>query len=153
MTAARAAGATVSIDLASFELVRNCKESLLGILRDGLVDLIFANEEEAITLCAELKLLDEHAGSQQQGQHEASTSAPGGKGGEAEGRASGAATTSVGASSSEATAARAAADADEAVAAAQRFLLSPTGGRCKVWRRCGAVLHGDVHGRTRGSVA
>ncbi|KXZ43676.1 hypothetical protein GPECTOR_83g288 [Gonium pectorale] len=57
MVAARRSGAMVSIDLASFELVRNCKEALLGLLQDGLVDLIFANEEEAITLASELSLV------------------------------------------------------------------------------------------------
>lgn len=57
--------------------------------QDGLVDLIFANEEEAVTLCTELGLLPPADGA----------SAP---------------------------------DTDAAVEAAQRFLLSPTGGRCKV---------------------
>ncbi|PNW80841.1 hypothetical protein CHLRE_07g331800v5 [Chlamydomonas reinhardtii] len=89
MSLARATGAITSIDLASFELVRNCKDSMLGLLKDGLVDLIFANEEEAVTLCTELGLLPPADGA----------SAP---------------------------------DTDAAVEAAQRFLLSPTGGRCKV---------------------
>ncbi|PNH08176.1 putative diflavin flavoprotein A 6 [Tetrabaena socialis] len=84
MSAARAAGATVSIDLASFELVRNCKEALLGLLQEGLVDLIFANEEEALTLCSELGLAGPDA------------------------------------------------SAEEAVEAAQRFLLSGSGGRARV---------------------
>ncbi|KAG2440728.1 hypothetical protein HXX76_003585 [Chlamydomonas incerta] len=91
MSLARAAGALTSIDLASFELVRNCKDSMLGLLKDGLIDLIFANEEEAVTLCTELGLLPPAA--------DGSGAAP---------------------------------DTDAAVEAAQRFLLSPTGGRCKV---------------------
>ncbi|GLI71363.1 hypothetical protein VaNZ11_016552 [Volvox africanus] len=87
MEAARERGALVSIDLASFELVRNCKDALLGLLQDGLVDLIFANEEEAVTLCQVLGI------------------APSG---------------------SETN------DPEACVAAAQRFLLSPLGGRVKV---------------------
>ncbi|KAG2441983.1 hypothetical protein HYH02_009776 [Chlamydomonas schloesseri] len=102
MSLARAAGALTSIDLASFELVRNCKESLLGLLQDGLIDLIFANEEEAVTLCSELGLLPPPA----------------------------AASTSDGAASAPSTAAEG--NTDAAVEAAQRYLLSPTGGRCKL---------------------
>lgn len=33
MSLARATGAITSIDLASFELVRNCKDSMLGLLK------------------------------------------------------------------------------------------------------------------------
>ncbi|EFJ42029.1 hypothetical protein VOLCADRAFT_119562 [Volvox carteri f. nagariensis] len=86
MSAARQQGALVSIDLASFELVRNCKDALLALLEDGLVDLIFANEEEAITLCQVLAL-----------------GPPGSE-----------------------------TDPEACVAAAQRFLLSPSGGRARV---------------------
>eukprot|EP00878_Enallax_costatus_P015473 GHUV01016208.1.p1 GENE.GHUV01016208.1~~GHUV01016208.1.p1 ORF type:complete len:314 (+),score=77.91 GHUV01016208.1:810-1751(+) len=50
MTAAKQAGALVSIDLASFECVANCKAALLELLQDGLLDLVFANEEEAFAL-------------------------------------------------------------------------------------------------------
>lgn len=57
MEQARAAGAQVSLDLASFELVRNTLPSLQGLLQAGLVDLIFANEEEAAMLCEQLHLL------------------------------------------------------------------------------------------------
>lgn len=35
MTSARQAGALVTLDLASFELVRNCKEALMGLLQVG----------------------------------------------------------------------------------------------------------------------
>jgi len=51
--AAKAAGARTSLDLASFELVRGCKAALLGLLRAGLVDVVFANEEEALALLEE----------------------------------------------------------------------------------------------------
>jgi sugar/nucleoside kinase (ribokinase family) len=50
MQAAKAAGALVSIDLASFELVENCIDTLLRLLKQGLIDLVFANEEEAVAL-------------------------------------------------------------------------------------------------------
>lgn len=56
MSEARKAGALVSIDLASFECVANCKQALLELLQEGLIDLVFANEEEAFAL------LDEVAG-------------------------------------------------------------------------------------------
>lgn len=47
MQAAKARGATVSLDLASFEVVRNCRSQLIDILNSGAVDLLFANEDEA----------------------------------------------------------------------------------------------------------
>jgi sugar/nucleoside kinase (ribokinase family) len=47
MREARARGALVSLDLASFEVVRNCRASLVAILNENLVDLVFANEDEA----------------------------------------------------------------------------------------------------------
>lgn len=47
MKAAKARGALVSLDLASFEVVRNCRAQLLQILESGVVDLLFANEDEA----------------------------------------------------------------------------------------------------------
>lgn len=50
MAAAKRAGAAVSLDLASFEVVRNCRGALLDLLREGLVDVVFANEEEAAAL-------------------------------------------------------------------------------------------------------
>lgn len=51
MRAARAAGGRVSLDLASFEVVRSCFGALLGLLRQALVDLLFCNEQEAAALC------------------------------------------------------------------------------------------------------
>lgn len=61
MAEAKRQGALVSIDLASFELVRNCKESFLELLRSGTLDLLFANEEEAATLAVEMQLRGEDA--------------------------------------------------------------------------------------------
>ncbi|KAG2496791.1 hypothetical protein HYH03_005199 [Edaphochlamys debaryana] len=108
MCAARATGALVSLDLASFELVRNCKAALLGLLKDGLVDLIFANEEEAVTLANELDLpLEAEADAAANGGSAAVAAALLGAGG-------------------------AVSEVDAKVAAAQRFLLSPEGGRCQV---------------------
>jgi sugar/nucleoside kinase (ribokinase family) len=46
---AKAAGCTISLDLASFEVVNAAKAILPGILED-YVDLVFANEEEAAAL-------------------------------------------------------------------------------------------------------
>lgn len=45
---AKAAGALVSLDLSSFELVRGMREALLEFLH--LVDLVFCNEDEAAAL-------------------------------------------------------------------------------------------------------
>ena len=56
MIECKKAGALVSMDLASFELVRNCKESLMEILELGLLDLVFANEEEAAEMAVDLGL-------------------------------------------------------------------------------------------------
>jgi sugar/nucleoside kinase (ribokinase family) len=53
MTAAKRAGALVSLDLASFETVGVCRPALLALLAEGLVDLVFANEEEAAALAAD----------------------------------------------------------------------------------------------------
>ncbi|GAB4817507.1 hypothetical protein N2152v2_004553 [Parachlorella kessleri] len=53
MRAARAAGGKVSLDLASFEVVRGCLGVLMDILREQLVDLLFCNEQEAAALCQE----------------------------------------------------------------------------------------------------
>jgi sugar/nucleoside kinase (ribokinase family) len=44
--AARAAGCTVSIDLASFEVVNAARDWIFAQLREGL-DVVFANEDEA----------------------------------------------------------------------------------------------------------
>ncbi|KAE8675262.1 PfkB-like carbohydrate kinase family protein isoform 3 [Hibiscus syriacus] len=43
-------GVCVSLDLASFEMVRNFKESLQQLLESGDIDLCFANEDEATEL-------------------------------------------------------------------------------------------------------
>ncbi|MDP2138236.1 MAG: adenosine kinase [Candidatus Didemnitutus sp.] len=49
MTTARAAGCTISLDLASFEVVNVARDWILQQLRDG-VDVVFANEDEAKAL-------------------------------------------------------------------------------------------------------
>ncbi len=38
------------------QLVRNCKDAFLELLRSGSIDLLFANEEEAATLAVEMQL-------------------------------------------------------------------------------------------------
>lgn len=53
MRTAKRHGLQVSLDLASFELVHNCGDALARVLTEGLVDVVFCNEEEA---CAVLKL-------------------------------------------------------------------------------------------------
>lgn len=53
MRTAKQHGLQVSLDLASFELVHNCGDALARVLREGLVDVVFCNEEEA---CAVLQL-------------------------------------------------------------------------------------------------
>lgn len=40
----------VSLDLASFEVVRGCAGALLGLLHEGLLDIVFCNEVEAAAL-------------------------------------------------------------------------------------------------------
>jgi sugar/nucleoside kinase (ribokinase family) len=45
LAAARASGCTLSLDLASFEVVRESREWLLGQLRRG-IDVVFSNEDE-----------------------------------------------------------------------------------------------------------
>ena len=40
-------GALVSLDLASFEVVRHCRDALRETLESGVVDVIFCNEDEA----------------------------------------------------------------------------------------------------------
>ena len=61
MTAAKRRGALVSLDLASFEVVRNCRSQLLSLLDDGLVDLLFCNEDEAAELIGETRAPDAFA--------------------------------------------------------------------------------------------
>lgn len=46
LKSAKAAGTTVSLDLASFEVVNACKDVLPDLIRD-YVDIVFANEDEA----------------------------------------------------------------------------------------------------------
>ncbi|KAL3150723.1 hypothetical protein ABBQ32_000510 [Trebouxia sp. C0010 RCD-2024] len=50
MRAAKQSGAEVSLDTASFEVVRNCWQSLLSLLQEGLVDLLLCNEDEALAV-------------------------------------------------------------------------------------------------------
>jgi len=50
LSEAKKAGATVSLDLASFEVVRN-KKSILPELLKNYIDIIFANEDEAREFC------------------------------------------------------------------------------------------------------
>ena len=54
MRAAKARGALVSLDLASFEVVRNCRDALRRILASGVVDLLFANEDQAAELTGQV---------------------------------------------------------------------------------------------------
>lgn len=54
MRAAKARGALVSLDLASFEVVRNCRDALRRVLASGVVDLLFANEDEAAELTGQV---------------------------------------------------------------------------------------------------
>lgn len=52
LQSARAAGCTISVDLASFEVVRAAREWILDQLREG-IDIIFANEDEITALYPE----------------------------------------------------------------------------------------------------
>jgi sugar/nucleoside kinase (ribokinase family) len=61
MAAAKRRGALVSLDLASFEVVRNCRAQLVSLLEDGLVDLLFCNEDEAAELLGETRAPDAFA--------------------------------------------------------------------------------------------
>jgi sugar/nucleoside kinase (ribokinase family) len=45
--ASKAANATFSLDMASFEVVRNCWSSLRSVIESGHVDVLFCNEDEA----------------------------------------------------------------------------------------------------------
>ena len=49
ISTARAAGCTISIDLASFEVVKAARDWIFAQLREG-VDIVFANEDEAAAL-------------------------------------------------------------------------------------------------------
>lgn len=50
---AKAVGCTISLDLASFEVVRACKAILPDLLKN-YVDIVFANEDEAAEFCGDL---------------------------------------------------------------------------------------------------
>lgn len=50
VTAAKAGGAIVSLDLASFEVVRQCQAPLFQLLETGAVDIVFCNEDESAAL-------------------------------------------------------------------------------------------------------
>ena len=62
MNAAKAAGAVVSMDLASFELVRNCQASLADLVESKCLDIVFANESEVEELARVLGLLPDAGG-------------------------------------------------------------------------------------------
>ncbi|GAX77562.1 hypothetical protein CEUSTIGMA_g5006.t1 [Chlamydomonas eustigma] len=66
MQAAKSQGAQVSMDLASFELVRHCKSSLLDLLESGCLDIVFANEHEAAELALQLHLVPASASHEEQ---------------------------------------------------------------------------------------
>ena len=53
IAAARAAGCRVALDLASFEIAGRFRDSFAGLLRDGMIDFLFANREEAAALTGE----------------------------------------------------------------------------------------------------
>ena len=40
----------VCLDTASFEVVTNCWQTLLSLLKEGLVDLLLCNEDEALAV-------------------------------------------------------------------------------------------------------
>lgn len=48
---ARSRGAIVSLDLASMEIVRSRWDMILRLLSQGLVDILFCNDQEAATVC------------------------------------------------------------------------------------------------------
>lgn len=50
---AKSNGALVSLDLASFEVVRGCREALRETLSSGMIDIVFCNEDEARELVSE----------------------------------------------------------------------------------------------------
>jgi sugar/nucleoside kinase (ribokinase family) len=57
LESAKEAGCTVSLDLASFEVVGASREILPGLLKN-YVDVVFANEDEAAAFCGEGKAFD-----------------------------------------------------------------------------------------------
>ncbi|MBO7147687.1 MAG: adenosine kinase [Lentisphaeria bacterium] len=50
---ARKHGCTTSLDLASFEVVRLFRSEILDMLKNGLLDIVFANEDEAREFCGD----------------------------------------------------------------------------------------------------
>lgn len=50
----------VCLDTASFEVVRNCWQSLVSLLKEGLVDLLLCNEEEALAVAEASSQLPHH---------------------------------------------------------------------------------------------
>lgn len=57
-------GVQVSLDLASFEVVRVCWSTLQGILEEGLLHTVFANEEEAAAVLEQSRAAESQAGEQ-----------------------------------------------------------------------------------------
>ena len=53
IAAARSAGCRVALDLASFEVVKRFHPFFSGLLRDGMIDFLFANRAEAEALTGE----------------------------------------------------------------------------------------------------
>ena len=53
--------AQVSLDLASFEVVRHAWETLMGVLREELLHTVFANEEEAAAVLAQARQPGQHS--------------------------------------------------------------------------------------------
>jgi sugar/nucleoside kinase (ribokinase family) len=147
LRAARAKNGAASLDLASFELVRARRAPLLGLLREGLVDCLFCNEDEA---CA----LAEAAGLMVGGKKE------GGREDDADDRRARAAAAEEAAEAAAAAAAAGATDnplpsMSPAAAAAQRYLVEKGAGLCVVSlgaRGCSALARsGGGNDRRRGA--
>lgn len=82
MEVAKRAGAVVSLDLASLEVVRSCWPALEALLGAGLIDVVFANEEEAGALldaAAAAAATGDGSRSKQQGQSAAAAAAASGE--------------------------------------------------------------------------
>ncbi len=60
LTAAKDAGCTISLDLASFEVVHAARDQIGDIL-DRYVDMVFANEDESAAWCGKEPSLEERA--------------------------------------------------------------------------------------------
>jgi sugar/nucleoside kinase (ribokinase family) len=60
MRSARAAGSKISLDLASFEIVKSCWEALMSnLLKENLIDVLFCNEDEAAAACEAGRLVSD----------------------------------------------------------------------------------------------